>query len=162
MKITKDPVLGTWEMAESEQAHRIGLSSGLAPCDAQRILIVDDEESLRFSVRKVLEKDMPDCTFDVAANGAEAVERFAEGHPKIVLMDLSMPVMDGEQAFCRIMDMCEEKDWQPPGVVFFTGFDPPLGVRNVVASDPAHCLLQKPVRNQTLVMAVKKRIEKVS
>ena len=160
MKITKNPVLGTWEMAESEQEHRLGAAPGMEPCDAKRILIVDDEENLRSAIRKMLEADLSDCAFDVAANGEQAVERFTEGHPGIALMDLSMPVLDGEQAYYRIMDLCAEKNWQPPCVIFLTGYDPPLGVRNVVAGDPAHCLLQKPVRNQTLVMAVKKRMER--
>jgi two-component system, LytTR family, response regulator AlgR len=158
LKIVKNPVLGTWEMAESDLQERQGLSSNLEPCTAQRILIVDDEDALRQSVRKILETHIADAVIDEATDGNQAVEAFRQHHPEVVLMDLAMPGMDGEQAFYRIMEWCEENNWAPPGTIFCTGFDPPLGVRNIVASDPAHCLLQKPVRNQVLVMAIKKRL----
>jgi CheY-like chemotaxis protein len=42
--------------------------------------------------------------FDVieAGNGIEALERATDGHPDIILMDLSLPVMDGWEATRRL------------------------------------------------------------
>jgi PAS domain S-box-containing protein len=63
------------------------------------ILVVDDEES----VRKVAEKMLALCGFRVlaAANGREAIALFQESHEQIacVLLDLTMPQMDGEETF---------------------------------------------------------------
>jgi len=63
------------------------------------VLVVDDEEA----VRKVAEKMLALCGFRVlaAANGREAIALFQESHEQIacVLLDLTMPQMDGEETF---------------------------------------------------------------
>jgi len=66
--------------------------------DRARILIVDDHEIFRRGLRSLLEsrKDL-DITGE-AVNGLEAVEKAKELRPDIVVMDVSMPQMDGLQA----------------------------------------------------------------
>jgi len=66
--------------------------------DRARILIVDDHEIFRRGLRSLLEsrKDL-DITGE-AVNGIEAVEKAKELRPDIVVMDVSMPQMDGLQA----------------------------------------------------------------
>jgi DNA-binding response OmpR family regulator len=65
---------------------------------AECILVVDDDTEIRSMVRMVLEK----AGFHVitAVNGLEAVNRVREDALDLVLMDVSMPVMDGFKA-CR-------------------------------------------------------------
>ncbi len=66
------------------------------------VLIVDDyqdaremyAEYLEFSGFRVIE----------ARNGAEALEKAREQHPAIILMDLSLPVMDGWEATRRLKE----------------------------------------------------------
>ncbi len=60
---------------------------------AERILIVDDDESIRQIVRLCL----TDEGFEVreAANGQAALEALAEFAPDLILLDLRMRVMDG-------------------------------------------------------------------
>ena len=66
--------------------------------DRARILIVDDHEIFRRGLRSLLEsrKDL-DITGE-AVNGVEAVEKAKELQPDIIVMDVSMPQMDGLQA----------------------------------------------------------------
>jgi DNA-binding NarL/FixJ family response regulator len=67
-----------------------------------RVLIVDDHALVRDGLVNLLRG----ADFDVvaqAANGEEAVRLAAEHHPDIVLMDLSMPVLDGIEATRRIV-----------------------------------------------------------
>ncbi len=67
-----------------------------------RLLIADDHPVVRAGMRGIL-AGQPD--FEVVAeatNGAEAVELTARLDPKVVLMDLRMPVMDGVTATARI------------------------------------------------------------
>ena len=77
-------------------------------CDRKRVLLVDDEESIRTLFQIILSAQLPDRTFDVASNGAEAVESFIRGHHAVLLMDLHMPVMDGQIAFAEIERICRK------------------------------------------------------
>ena len=57
------------------------------------VLVVDDDADTRHHLRSVLERDQ--WTVVEAANGREALERAAEARPRVVLLDLEMPVLDG-------------------------------------------------------------------
>jgi len=123
-----------------------------------RVLVADDEEAIRSLFSQVLSYGLPDCKVDLAENGADAVESFQENHHSVVLMDLCMPVMDGNEAFNQIRKVCDERNWEMPAVVFCTGYDPSQHVQNAIAGNPRHCLLRKPVTNDTLVEAIKIRL----
>lgn len=160
MRITKDPVLDAWELAESDEKKRPATDRNLVPANRNRLLIVDDEESIRRVTLSTLKASLPEhLEYDFARDGEEAVRLFSMKHHKVIMLDLAMPVMDGEKAGIKILDLCEESKWEPPSIIFRTGYAPPGNVRNIVAGDPAHCLLRKPVRNQTLITAVKKRFD---
>jgi len=62
-----------------------------------RILLADDHQILREGIRRGFESAGHEIVGE-AVNGAEAVEQARELRPQIVLMDLSMPVMDGVTA----------------------------------------------------------------
>ena len=63
-------------------------------CVNLRILIVDDHEALRAGVRTVLEARGLDVCGE-AANGLEALEKVAQLRPDLVILDITMPVLDG-------------------------------------------------------------------
>ncbi len=125
------------------------------PCDKRRILVVDDEEVIQKLFSMVLEWEIPEADVDIAANGEEALEAFSLNHHGVLLMDLHMPVMDGQSAFMTLEKRCREQDWEMPRVVFCSGFAPPTELRNRVARDSAHCMLSKPVANEVLVDAIR-------
>lgn len=58
-----------------------------------RILIAEDIEDTRHLMKLVLEMQGHDVV--EAVNGEEAVEQALKEHPDLILMDVSMPVMDG-------------------------------------------------------------------
>ena len=62
----------------------------------QRILIAEDNKTNSLIVRRMLEAEK--LTLDFAENGARAVELYQLNRPDLVLMDMSMPVMDGLEA----------------------------------------------------------------
>jgi DNA-binding response OmpR family regulator len=64
----------------------------------KRVLIVDDDATVRELVREILAKGGHEIL--EAANGAEAHERLAGAAPDIVLLDVMMPDLDGI-ALCR-------------------------------------------------------------
>ena len=64
------------------------------------VLVVEDEEESRESLREVLELEGYDV--ETATNGKEALEKIADVEPCIILLDLFMPVMDGWQLLDRL------------------------------------------------------------
>lgn len=68
---------------------------------AIKILLVDDALSMRVRCRKLLEKS----GFGVveADNGAKAILKYKVHKPDIVLMDITMPLMDGIESIKRLL-----------------------------------------------------------
>ena len=63
-----------------------------------RILIADDDATIRLLLRRLLEKEQDWQVCGEASNGVEAIEGVDQFEPDIVVMDLAMPVMNGLQA----------------------------------------------------------------
>ena len=66
-----------------------------------KILIVDDAEFLRVRLNKILDTE----GYEVlqAENGCKAVAAYKDSHPDVVLMDVTMPEMDGLAALKEII-----------------------------------------------------------
>jgi len=71
---------------------------------AIRILTVDDHPLMRAGVASFLATEPGLQVVAEAANGEEALEKYRELRPDLVLMDLSMPVMDGLEATQAILE----------------------------------------------------------
>lgn len=69
-----------------------------------RVLIADDKDSVRKSIRAVLQPDESVEVVGAASNGLEAVEMAARLVPDVILMDLAMPHLDGLEATRLIRD----------------------------------------------------------
>lgn len=91
-----------------------------------RVLLADDHPILRDGIRRGLES-AGETVVGEASNGEEAVELARETKPDIVLMDLSMPVLDGVGATRRIVE-------EVPGakVVVLTMHDDPGRTRDAL------------------------------
>jgi DNA-binding NarL/FixJ family response regulator len=60
-----------------------------------KVLVVDDHAFIRRGVRSILEPFPEWELCGEAENGQEAVQKTSELHPAVVVMDVSMPVLDG-------------------------------------------------------------------
>ena len=63
-----------------------------------RVLVVDDHETLRASVKGALAPYLDIKHVGEAENGLEAIQRCAETKPDVILMDFSMPILNGVKA----------------------------------------------------------------
>lgn len=68
---------------------------------AKNVLICDDAAFMRMMIKDILSKNGYNVAGE-AENGARAVEKYAEVKPDLVLMDITMPEMDGIQALKKI------------------------------------------------------------
>ena len=124
-----------------------------------RILVVDDEPSIVNLFKLILENYIHGVPVDKASNGAEALEMFTAQRYDVIVMDLHMPIMDGQTAFLEIETICAKQGWRMPSVVFCTGYAPRDAVKKAVSEGVRHTLLNKPVRSEVLVKAVQTRLE---
>ena len=93
--------------------------------DTARILIADDESTLRALLREALQDSGYEV--DEACDGNEAVARFAARRPDLVLMDVRMPDRDGFEA-CAAMRLLPGGDAVP--ILIMTGLDDVDSIRN--------------------------------
>ena len=85
---------------------------------ARKVLLVDDDEIMRESVRRVLEQEEWEVTG--ASNGRVALERLAESCPDVIVLDLMMPEMDG---FEFLVEMRQRPQWREIPVMVLTAKD---------------------------------------
>src|SRR3989440_4706502 len=74
---------------------------------ARKVLLVDDDEIMRESVRRGLEQEQWEVIG--ASNGRFALEQLAESSPDVILLDLMMPGMDG---FEFLLAMRQHPEWR--------------------------------------------------
>lgn len=68
----------------------------------KKILVVDDEESIRFLYREELEEE--GFIVEVAKNGEEALEKLPLFKPDLITLDIKMPGMNGIETLKRIRE----------------------------------------------------------
>ncbi|NLP34592.1 MAG: response regulator [Clostridiales bacterium] len=71
---------------------------------AKSILICDDAAFMRMMIKDILTKNGYNIAGE-AENGLKAVEKYTETKPDLVMMDITMPEMDGIQALKKIKEV---------------------------------------------------------
>jgi DNA-binding NtrC family response regulator len=71
-----------------------------------KVLIVDDERSIRHTLRDILEFEKYDV--DEASDGMEALVKIKQGHYDVIILDIKMPKMDGMDALDKIQELARE------------------------------------------------------
>jgi putative two-component system response regulator len=120
------------------------------------LLVVEDDVAMLIALRDILEG--AGYQVSTATNGREALDRFREVNPALILSDISMPIMDGIELFEAIR--------QVPGgkavpFIFLTA----RGTRQDVfagMSLGADDYITKPVTSQELISAVKARLTRAN
>lgn len=79
------------------------------------ILIVEDHDAVRRSLRDWLEVEFPGCRVIEAASGEEAIALTEAESPRLVVMDITLPGMNGIEATRRI-----KTTWPSTQIVILT------------------------------------------
>lgn len=103
------------------------------------VLVVDDAADIREMLGLML--SMKGCRVVEAANGREAVELAPQVRPDLILMDLSMPVLDGYEATRRIHG---RRETSAIPIVAVSAFCDPHGQQKALEAGCVECV-GKPV-----------------
>ena len=129
----------------------VDVAAPAAPAKGLRVLLAEDNRVNQRVAQAMLAR--LDCTVEVAVNGREAVERFAEGELDLILMDCQMPEMNGIDATRAIRRMESEQQLVATPIVAMTA--------NATREDRAACIeagmddhLPKPVSREALAAVV--------
>ena len=116
-----------------------------------KILIVDDEVTARTILKNHLLKQIPGCELFEAANGTEAIFRYLKYQPDVVLLDLIMPVVDGE-VFLTIIEDAFQKGFlkKEPKVIVITSFDDPGKLLEISGRPSVETVIPKPITQATI------------
>ena len=119
----------------------------------KRVLLVDDADENRQLLHLYMRKC--DLIIDEAVNGEEACAKFVQGNYDVVLMDISMPVMDGYSAVKLIRQYELELNRKPIPIIACTAF--------ALKDEREKCLavgcsahLPKPISKATLLQTLVK------
>lgn len=70
-----------------------------------KVLLVDDAAFVRMSLKKILDDAAFGFEYVEAGDGEEAIEKYKLYSPDLVIMDITMPKMDGIAAVGRIKEI---------------------------------------------------------
>ena len=118
---------------------------------AKSVLICDDAAFMRVMIKDILTKNGYDVAGE-AENGLKAVEKYNETKPDLVMMDITMPEMDGIQALKKI----KEADANAT-VIMCSAMGQPAMVIEAIQNG-AKDFIVKPFQADRVLEAVKKAI----
>lgn len=120
------------------------------PGTAPRVLLAEDTESNRYVIERMLESI--GCETTTVGNGVEAIEAIRNTTFDIVLMDVMMPIMDGEQATQAIRAMSGPAARTP--IIGVTAHSLQAERERLLSAGMTACLA-KPVRREALETALR-------
>lgn len=114
-----------------------------------KVLLVDDHPLIRQAVRSILEKEADISIVGEACNGKQAIEMVDKLSPNVVMMDYSMPGMDGLEATGKIKAL-----YPDVLVLMLTVLDDDQSIRAIMQAGASGYLV-KSVFGQEVIQAVR-------
>ncbi|MCB1056594.1 MAG: sigma-54-dependent Fis family transcriptional regulator, partial [Acidobacteria bacterium] len=115
------------------------------------VLVVDDEASIRESLRMILEYE--GYRVEEASGGSSALARVAAGAPDAVLLDIKMPEMDGLAALRAF----RERGYDMP-VLMITGHGD-VGTAVEATRAGAYDFFEKPLQRERVLLSLRNAVE---
>lgn len=123
---------------------------------AYRVLLVDDSPAMRAFIRRVIALSGFECDECLeAGDGAEALERLGQEEIDVILTDINMPRMDGEEFLRRLSQDTRLRDI--PAVVVSTDSTRPRILRMIGLG--AQGYIAKPFSPESLKEALSRALE---
>jgi len=113
------------------------------------LMIVDDEDHVRNSLKEYFERE--GFNLALAKDGAEALEKFKNYQPDIVVLDVGLPVMDG----LEICKKLRQQSGQSVGIIMVSGIKKDTIDRVVGLEVGADVYVPKPFQTRELLAQVR-------
>jgi response regulator RpfG family c-di-GMP phosphodiesterase len=117
-----------------------------------RILLVDDEESILNSLRRLLRGQPYDVL--LATSGAQALEMLAQQPVDLVMSDARMPNMDGASLLAQVRQL------HPAAIrIMLTGYADPTAIIKAINDGQIHRYISKPWNDEELLLILRQSLE---
>lgn len=83
------------------------------------VLVVEDELQIRRLIKKLFKRYFPTCRVEQASDGVEAMQKMLMGPPKLLIVDLRLPLMGGLE-LCRLIQ--NQRMFQHTRILAITGY----------------------------------------
>ena len=110
-----------------------------------KILTVDDHPLWREGIAAVLAAETSMKLVAEASNGCEAIERFRQYRPDVTLMDLQMPVMNGQDAIRAI-----RREFPEARIIVLTTYNDETQTCDAMKAGASGYLLKSVVRKELI------------
>lgn len=115
----------------------------------KKVLIVDDEPSIIVPLQFLMEQNGYEVL--VAFSGEEAIEAIEQHHPKLVLLDIMLPIIDGFEVCQRIR---EKPEWNDIRIIMLTAMGSDANIAKGLALG-ADAYITKPFSNSEVIAKVR-------
>src|SRR5690606_4862096 len=126
-------------------------SRGAGRVNASRILIVDDEPDMRWVIKGLFDDD--EYEFAEASNGREGIQAVESWQPDVVLTDVVMPDVDGQE----LLRQCQHLDAELPVILISAVED--IDVAVAAMKEGAFDYMAKPFDSERLRVTTRRAIE---
>ena len=116
-----------------------------------RILVIDDDESIRSVLASILEEEY---AVDTVQNGADAIKKTRAGLYNLALIDIRLPDMEGTELLTRMKETIPRMR-----KVIMTGY-PTLGNAVAAVNKGADAYLMKPFDIEKVLKVIKEQLVK--
>lgn len=147
------PTVNSWERGKSQPypRHQKAIDNlyqeVLTECESRMVLVVEDDQSTGLVLEDYATMALPNWKTMVVDNGYEAILQIGMLKPRIVLLDIMMPEIDGFKVFERISEM---EELQQTRVIFVTAATDET-VLERARNSGAFALIQKPLKRDEIL-----------
>jgi DNA-binding NarL/FixJ family response regulator len=118
-----------------------------------RVALVDDDQSIHIAMRQIFKTWAAHWSLESFLDGNQAIEKFRESPPHVVLMDISMPDVNGIECTRRVKTMMPHL----PVIMFTARVDTESFILAMIAGASGYLI--KPIPSFDIVSAIKKALE---
>ena len=110
----------------------------------RRVLLLDDDHQILDLYKLLLPQMLPNCAFTITDNGIQALDGFNLCPYDVVVSDIDMDFINGDDVFKQIQQICQARNIPLPRFIFCSGVGTALNEMQTLFPDHPVDLVLKP------------------